>query len=114
MGFVQPLDAWNWLKACWRRAVAKHRTLGRGTSTLHWSLKMTRSCAPFLLVVALVAGCTQPKPRVLCTLENPATGERVEMYEEIWFKVPRDYDEAAHIAHWKKQAGERGYTREIP
>lgn len=75
---------------------------------------MARSCAPFLFVIALAASCTQPKPRVLCTLENPATGERLEMYEKIWFKVPSDYDEAKHIAHWKEQAAERGFTREIP
>jgi len=75
---------------------------------------MNFSSSSFLFAVALAASCTQPKPRVLCTLENPATRERLEMYEEIWFKVPRDYDEARHIAHWKERAAERGFTREVP
>lgn len=78
-------------------------------------------------LLALVAACTlapafaacarsgpAPKPKVLCTLENPATGERVEMYEELWFKVPRDYDEAKHIAQWKAAQAEKGFTREVP
>ncbi|MBI5364960.1 MAG: hypothetical protein HZA53_17415 [Planctomycetes bacterium] len=69
------------------------------------------------LVVALAscAACARsaPKPKVLCTLENPATGARVEMYEEIWFKVPRDYDEARHVAQWKAEQSAKGFTREV-
>ncbi len=67
-----------------------------------------------LALLALASACTQPKPRVICAVENPLTGERLEMYEEIWFKVPPDFDEAQHIAHWKEQAAERGFTREVP
>ena len=68
-------------------------------------------------VAIVLAACARsgpaPKPKVLCTLENPATGARVEMYEEIWFKVPRDYDEAKHIAQWKAAQAEKGFTREV-
>jgi hypothetical protein len=68
-------------------------------------------------VAALLAVCAPsgpaPKPKVVCTMENPATGERVELYEELRFKVPHDYDEARHIAFWKAQQAEKGFTREV-
>ncbi len=86
------------------------RTRSRGAS---------RSTALVLaaFVAVLPAACARsgsaPKPKVLCTLENPATGARVELYEELWFKVPRDYDEAQHIAQWKAQQAVKGFTREM-
>lgn len=60
-----------------------------------------------------VFGCGSAKPVVICTLENPTTGARVEMYKEIPFKVPADYDEAKHIASWKAEQAAKGFTREI-
>lgn len=72
---------------------------------------------PMAFVVALAgfAACARsaPKPKVLCTLENPATGARVELYEELGFKLPRDYDEAKHVASWKARQAAKGFTREV-
>lgn len=66
-----------------------------------------------LLVLGAAAGCNAAEPPVLCTLENPETGERVQMFKELWFKVPADYDEAAHVAGWKAEQRSRGFTREV-
>lgn len=68
------------------------------------------------VLLAGSAACARsaPKPKVLCTVENPSTGERVELYEELWFKVPRDYDEKKHIASWKAAQAAKGFTREVP
>jgi hypothetical protein len=66
-----------------------------------------------MLLLAFVLGCAQAKPKVICTLENPTTGERVEMYKEIPYKVPADYDEAKHIASWKAGQAAKGFTREV-
>jgi hypothetical protein len=65
------------------------------------------------LFLALVLGCAQAKPKVICTLENPTTGERVQMFKEIPFKVPANYDEPKHIASWKADQAAKGFTREV-
>lgn len=65
------------------------------------------------LLLTAVLGCANAKPVVLCTLENPSTGARVEMYKEIAFKVPANYDEAKHIESWKADQAAKGFTREV-
>ena len=62
-------------------------------------------------VVAVAVGLSS-RPRVICVMQNPATGERVEMFKEIWFKVPSNYDEKKHIEEWKAEQRGRGYTAE--
>jgi hypothetical protein len=66
-----------------------------------------------VLFLALVLGCAHAKPEVICTLENPTTGERVQMFKEIPYKVPANYDEAKHIASWKADQATKGFTHEI-
>ena len=63
-------------------------------------------------VVAVAVGLSS-RPRVICIMQNPATGERVEMFKELWFKVPANYDEKKHIADWKAEQRGRGYTVEM-
>ncbi len=65
------------------------------------------------VAVAAVATGLNAKPRVICVLENPATGQRVEMFKEIWFKVPVNYDEKKHIEAWKIEQRRQGYTAEV-
>ena len=71
--------------------------------------------ACLLASITAASSCSgpAPKPKVLATLENPTTGERVELYEELWFKVPKDYDQAKHVAEWKKEQSAKGFTREV-
>jgi alpha-L-fucosidase len=68
------------------------------------------ACA-LLLVVA--GGCGRAKPKPICTMENPETKQRVEMFREISFKVPADYDEKKHIEWWKAEQRKKGFTVEI-
>lgn len=42
-----------------------------------------------------------------------ASGARVELYKEIPYKVPADYDERKHVADWKAEQSRKGYTVEI-
>ena len=72
-----------------------------------------RLLQPSLLLFALVLGRTHAKPEVICTLENPTTGQRVEMFKESPFKVPANYDETQHIASWQADQAAKGFTREI-
>jgi hypothetical protein len=65
------------------------------------------------LSVAAIATGWNAKPKVICVMQNPTTGERVEMFKEIWFKVPADYDEKKHIESWKAEQRSRGYTVEL-
>lgn len=65
------------------------------------------------LGVAAIATELNAKPQVICVMQNPTTGERVEMFEEIWFKVPANYDEKKHIESWKAEQRGRGYTVEV-
>ena len=65
------------------------------------------------LFLALLSCCVHAQPEVICTLENPHTGQRVQMFKEIPFKVPADYDEAKHIAMWKADQAAKGFTREV-
>ena len=66
-----------------------------------------------LAALAAFPACAAGKPDVICRLENPATGERVELYLEIWFKTSPGYDEARHIEQWKAEQAERGFTRVV-
>jgi len=66
-----------------------------------------------LASLTLLPACASGKPDVICALENPLTGERVELYQELWFKTPPDYDEARHIEQWKAEQAERGFTRPV-
>ncbi len=63
-------------------------------------------------VVAIATGLNA-KPRVIVVMENPATGQRVEMFKEIWFKVPAKYDEQTHIEAWKAEQRSLGYIVEV-
>ena len=53
---------------------------------------------------ALSGGCGAPKPKVICTMKTPETGQKIEMFKEIWHKVPADYDEKRHIEQWKPES----------
>jgi len=35
------------------------------------------------------------------------------MFNEIWFKVPVNYDEKKHIESWKAEQRSRGYTVDL-
>ncbi|MBK7877174.1 MAG: hypothetical protein IPJ77_15760 [Planctomycetes bacterium] len=92
-----------------RPFVARRARAGLALSTV----LLAALLVPTGTLTACARSSPPPKPKVLCTLENPATGARVEMYEELWFKVPHDYDEAQHIAQWKAAQAEKGFTREV-
>lgn len=66
-----------------------------------------------LAALTLVPACAAGTPDVLQVLENPLTGERVELYREIWFKTPPDYDEARHIEQWTAEQAARGFTETV-
>lgn len=67
-----------------------------------------------VLVVACLAGsCAQNPPEPVLVLENPTTHERVNFYREIPFKVPADYDEAKHLASWRAEQQQKGFTVEV-
>jgi hypothetical protein len=68
------------------------------------------ACA-LLLVVA--GGCGRAKPKPICVMENPVTRQRVEMFREIWYKVPAGYNEKKHIEWWKAEQRKKGFTVEI-
>jgi hypothetical protein len=63
--------------------------------------------------LGLLAGCSAPKPKVICAMKNPETGQKVVLYKEIWFKVPRGYDEKKHIEEWKAEQCKKGFTVEV-
>ena len=65
------------------------------------------------LGVAAIATGWNAKPRVICVMENPTTGQRIEMFPEIWFKVPANYDEKKHVEAWKAEQRSQGYTVEV-
>jgi hypothetical protein len=65
------------------------------------------------LVVALSGGCGPARPRVIAVMKNPETGQRTEMYKEIWYKVPADYDQKKHIEQWKAEQHKKGFTVEV-
>jgi hypothetical protein len=66
-----------------------------------------------ILTVGLCGGCGGTKPKVICAMKNPETGEKVELYKEILYKVPRGYDEKKHIEQWKSQQRKKGFTVEV-
>ena len=66
-----------------------------------------------VILAGALLGCTQAKPTVICTMQNPNTGASVEMYKEIPFKVPANYDEKKHIEQWKAGQIAKGYSLEI-
>ena len=67
----------------------------------------------FLLLAAVLLGCSPARPRAICTMQNPATGARVELFKELRFKVPAGYDERRHIEEWKAEQRTKGYTVEV-
>lgn len=66
-----------------------------------------------LLMVSGFLGCGPAKPKIICVMQNPSTGARVEMYKEIPYKVPANYDEKKHIEHWKAEQIKKGYSIQI-
>ena len=75
------------------------------------SMKLALLTATLTPILAL-ASCSSPPPKVIGEMENPATGAVVRLYQEIWFKVPADYDEAQHLATWKQEQIAKGFTRQ--
>lgn len=67
----------------------------------------------FLASFLALLGCGSSKPVVICTMENPTTGTRVELFKEIPFKVPANYNEKRHIEEWKAEQVKKGFSREI-
>ena len=68
----------------------------------------------FTLIMATgFLGCAPANPKAVCIMQNPSTGARVEMYKEIRYKVPANYDEKKHIEEWKAQQMKKGYSVEI-
>jgi hypothetical protein len=65
------------------------------------------------LCLGLCSGCGGSKPKVICAMKNPGTGQKVELYKEIWYKVPRGYDEKKHIESWKAEQRKKGFTVEL-
>ena len=65
------------------------------------------------LGVAAIATGWNAKPRAVCVMQNPATGRKVEMFPEIWFKVPDTYVEKTHVEAWKAEQRSQGYTVEV-
>ena len=65
------------------------------------------------LGVTAIATGWNAKPRAICVLEKPATGQKVEMFRESWFKVPSNYDEKKHIQAWNAEQRSQGYTVEV-
>ncbi len=66
-----------------------------------------------VILASALLGCTPAKPKVICVMQNPSTGARVEMYKEIPFKVPANYDEKKHIEQWKAGQIAKGYSVDI-
>lgn len=66
-----------------------------------------------LVVASGILGCAPAKPKAICVMQNPGTGARVEMYKEIPYKVPANYDEKKHIEQWKAEQIKKGYSVEI-
>ena len=78
-------------------------------------MKISCTAAVFVFGTALiVAACNAGHPRPLKVLENPQTGQRVEFYKEIWYKVPRGYDPKKHLADWTNDQRMKGFTKEVP
>jgi hypothetical protein len=77
------------------------------------TLRQTVVALVWTCVAAVVAGCAQPPPQVICAMRNPQTGQTVQMYKEIPFKVPANYDEKKHIAQWKQEQASKGFTVEV-
>ena len=65
------------------------------------------------LMLGLSGGCVAAKPKIVCVMKNPETGERVTMYKELWFKNRWDYDEKKHIKQWKADQRKKGYSVEV-
>jgi hypothetical protein len=63
--------------------------------------------------LVLPVGCGGAKPKPICTMENPETRQRVQMFREIWYKVPAGYDEKKHVEQWKAEQRKKGFTVEI-
>ena len=62
------------------------------------------------LMLAWAGGCGPARPGVICVMQNPETGQRVERNKEIWYKVPAGYDEQKHIEQWKEEQRRKGFT----
>jgi hypothetical protein len=65
------------------------------------------------VVLAVQLAACSNRPQVICELMNPQTGEHVQMFKEIWFKVPANYDETQHIASWKAAQAAKGFTVQV-
>lgn len=83
-------------------------------------MKKARTMSTLGLVALAVAaglllpgGCGRAKLKPICTMENPGTGQRVEMLSESWYKVPAGYDEKMHVEQWKVEQRKKGFTVEI-
>jgi hypothetical protein len=72
-----------------------------------------RAAVACALLLVAAGGCGRAKPKPICTMENPETRQRVEMFREIWYKVPADYDEKRHVEMWKAEQRKQGFTVEI-
>lgn len=66
-----------------------------------------------LAVVCFAGSCGPNPPEPILVLENPTTHQRVRFYREIPYKVPADYDEAKHLASWRTQQGQKGFTLQV-
>lgn len=67
-----------------------------------------------VLCMVVATGCgNSGVPEPIKVLENPATGERVRFFREISYKVPKDYNEAKHLADWTAEQNKAGFTKEI-
>jgi len=66
-----------------------------------------------VLTLTISVGCGPAKPKVICAMKNPETGQRVELFKEIWYKVPADYDEKKHIEQWKAEQRKKGFTIQV-
>ena len=65
------------------------------------------------ILASALLGCAPATPKVICVMQNPSTGARVEMYQEDPFKIPSDYDEKKHIEQWKAEQIAKGYSVEV-
>ncbi len=93
----------------WRLRVVGVATRSKTVSVQYMKIALT---ATVILASALL-GCGPSKPDVICIMQNPSTGARVEMYKEIPSKVPANYDEKKHIEQWKAEQIAKGYSVDI-
>jgi hypothetical protein len=66
-----------------------------------------------LIVLLMAQGCAPAVPKPIVVMANPTNGQRAAFYREIWYKVPRGYDEQKHIEQWKAEKRKEGYTVQV-